>query len=241
MTERHRHPHAAKDAAGRLKKARKIEAIVSRRRPLAGARVLEVGCGSGFVIAHLAKQAGVDGEGVDVVDERVVSDGYSFTPVDGTALPFADGSFDLVVSNHVVEHVGDREAQQAHLREVARVLTGAGILYLATPNKWAVREPHYNLPFLSWCPQTIADRYVRVTGRGDWYDVNPPRPKYLAAMLAEAGLQVDDATAEAALLFVELEASGVRRVPLRIASMAVNRLPRLAPTQVYVATMPQAR
>jgi SAM-dependent methyltransferase len=50
---------------------------------------------------------------------------------DISALPFADGSFDLVTANMVVEHLGDPEQQ---FREVARVLRPGGSLLLHTPN-----------------------------------------------------------------------------------------------------------
>jgi ubiquinone/menaquinone biosynthesis C-methylase UbiE len=52
--------------------------------------------------------------------------------ITGTHLPFADDSFDVVLSNHVIEHVED---QGEHLKELRRVLREDGICYLATPNK----------------------------------------------------------------------------------------------------------
>ena len=53
--------------------------------------------------------------------------------VDGTALPFPDASFDVVVSFDVFEHIRDSDA---HLREVHRVLRPGGVYLLQTPNKW---------------------------------------------------------------------------------------------------------
>lgn len=47
------------------------------------------------------------------------------------ALPFCDGSFDLVTANMVVEHLTDPERQ---FREIGRVLRGGGVLLLHTPN-----------------------------------------------------------------------------------------------------------
>lgn len=50
--------------------------------------------------------------------------------VDMTAMEFADASFDVLIANHVLEHVGDLGAA---LREVARVLAPGGIAILQTP------------------------------------------------------------------------------------------------------------
>jgi len=48
-----------------------------------------------------------------------------------TALPFADGSFDLVTANMVVEHLADPLAE---FREIARVLRAGGMFLFHTPN-----------------------------------------------------------------------------------------------------------
>ncbi|QWT18407.1 class I SAM-dependent methyltransferase [Bacillus sp. NP157] len=50
--------------------------------------------------------------------------------VDMTAMSFAEGSFDLVIANHVLEHVGDLPAAMA---ELARVLAPGGLAILQTP------------------------------------------------------------------------------------------------------------
>jgi SAM-dependent methyltransferase len=52
-----------------------------------------------------------------------------FALADGMALPFPDGSFDLVLSHAVIEHVADAPL---YLRECARVLAPRGHVYLST-------------------------------------------------------------------------------------------------------------
>jgi 2-polyprenyl-3-methyl-5-hydroxy-6-metoxy-1,4-benzoquinol methylase len=62
-------------------------------------------------------------------------------------LPFPDEYFDVVVSNHVIEHVSD---QQLHLSEIARVLKPNGVVYLATPNRLWPWEVHYRVLVLHY-------------------------------------------------------------------------------------------
>ena len=81
-------------------------------------------------------------------------------------MPFRSSSLDIVVLNHVLEHVTD---QTRLLSETWRVLKPKGICYLSCPNQYSLVEPHYRLPFLSWLPRGIANSYVRLTGRGKTY------------------------------------------------------------------------
>jgi SAM-dependent methyltransferase len=70
-------------------------------------------------------------------------------------LPFPDGTFDVVISNHVVEHVADPDR---HLSEIRRVLKASGVCYLATPNRWWLFEVHSRLAFLHWLPASLFNR-----------------------------------------------------------------------------------
>src|SRR5439155_8077559 len=93
---REQETHVILDRESRLLKACKIERLLERHVRLEGARVLDVGTGSGYIAASLAGRVGPAGSvvAVDVVDKRQVSDGFEFTQVAGTTLPFPDQSFD---------------------------------------------------------------------------------------------------------------------------------------------------
>ncbi|HUA21323.1 MAG TPA: class I SAM-dependent methyltransferase [Bryobacteraceae bacterium] len=69
---------------------------------------------------------------------------------DGTCLPFADGSFDLVFSNSVIEHVGSREDQARFAAEIARV---GRQYWVQTPNRRFPVEQHLWTPFIHWLPR----------------------------------------------------------------------------------------
>jgi SAM-dependent methyltransferase len=85
-----------------------------------------------------------------------------YVQADACALPFADGAFDVVHSNAVIEHVGDRHRQQAFVREAVRV---GRRVFLTTPNRWFPFEVHTRLPLVHWLPDRTAHRVYRATGR----------------------------------------------------------------------------
>jgi SAM-dependent methyltransferase len=228
--------HADLDEELRRAKARKIAAILGPGS-LRGARVLEIGTGSGVISAELAQLVSSGGslDSVDVVDERIETAGYRFTHVTGTALPFDDGSFDLVISNHVIEHVGAEPDQAAHLREIARTLAANGRYYLATPSRVSIVEPHFHLPFLSWLPQGASDAYVRATGRGSHYDCRLLTRTKLKRLLTDARLTADDRSLDAVRLFAqEARAGRLARVVGRIPPASLRPLRGAIPTMIFV-------
>ena len=188
--------HAILDAPSRRSKAGKITAILTQVGPVRGMRVLDVGTGSGTIAAEIARAVGQDGsvQSIDVTDVRVERDGYRFRRYDGAVLPFGHGAFDIVVSNHVIEHVGGLQAQRAHLAELARVLAPGGLIYVAVPNRYRLVENHYRLPFLSWLPGWAADRYLRAMKGQRHYDCRLLSRGDLLAMVRAAGMTPTDAT-----------------------------------------------
>jgi SAM-dependent methyltransferase len=232
-----RRPYAVLDGESRLFKAEKIEKMLEPVCPLEGKRVLDIGAGSGHMARALAKAVGPAGEvqAVDVLDQRLVTDGYGFTLVEDTKLPFPDESFDVVVSNHVIEHVGGRDDQVRHLREVRRVLEPEGVCYLAVPSRWVLLEPHVRLPFLSWLPRTLRSPYVRLARRGSRYDCELPTRRGLRGLLAQAGLKGSERTVEAMrVMSVVEQRTGLVGAILRAPSWLLRLLTPVNPTIVYL-------
>lgn len=171
--------YAGLDEATRRKKAAKIISILNSRVDLSSSDLLDVGTGSGHIVALIARECR-QATSVNLEDERVIKEGYRFVQVKDVRLPFPDETFDVVVSNQVIEHI---PPQQDHLNEIHRVLKKGGIAYVATPSKFTLIEPHFKLPFLSWLPKAAADGYVRLFGH-QRFDVYPLSLGRLSAMCA---------------------------------------------------------
>jgi hypothetical protein len=87
--------------------------------------------------------------------------GLVYRQADGRRLPFADGSFDVVHSSAVLEHVGSAEDQRGFIAELARVASRA--VFLTTPNRWFPIEFHSLLPLVHWLPRLWFRRLLRGT------------------------------------------------------------------------------
>ena len=237
MDNETRHPHAVLDIASRNWKALKIERLLQLQPNSQPLRLLEIGTGSGGIAhyfgTHPALQCDVDA--VDVVDNRLVTDGYRYQPVTGVDLPFGDGAFDVVISNHVIEHVGDEHAQIRHLQEIRRVLRPDGVGYLAVPNRWMLTEPHYRLKFLSWWPRSLRTPYLRLMRKGEFYDCEPLQMRQLEKMLDKAGLCCRNLCVAALRETFEIEHpdAGTTRWLRKIPNALLHPLRRIIPTLIY--------
>ena len=103
----------------------------------AGGEILEIGTGTGGML-HALIERGLHVRGVEI-DSALIAESRKWfgelpvQQVSGVELPFADASFDLVLSFDVFEHIRDSDA---HLREVSRVLRPGGRYLVQTPSKW---------------------------------------------------------------------------------------------------------
>jgi len=234
-------PHAALDLHGRRAKAEKIGRLLCLPSGCE-LRVLEIGTGSGAIAHYFATRDDLrcDVDAVDVVDQRQIREGFRYRVVDGVQLPYPDGAFDVVISNHVIEHVGARPEQQAHLHEIARVLRPAGRAYLAFPNRWQLVEPHYRLAFLSWWPRSWRTPWLRLFRRGTAYDCEPLSLGEIERMLAGTGLAFENACVPAIRMMAAIEArpSWALRLVSALPDVVLAWLRPACPTHVYLLQAP---
>jgi SAM-dependent methyltransferase len=150
-----------------------IAAALLGPRLWAGGRALDAGCGTGGFLRYLVDNgrfgalAGADiaSAAVELSRERVPEADVRVAPLH--ELPFSDDSFDLVVTNDVLQHVPQTDVA-ASLRELHRVLAPSGTLLVRTNGSRRLRQE-----------------------RDDWraYD-----PKTLRRELEEAGFALERLT-----------------------------------------------
>lgn len=144
----------------RESKARKILKVLKEARgeQIEQLSILDIGTGNGEISSFIGKTNDVCS--VDIFDTRQSTANFNFY-LCNESLPFKNESFDIVISNHVIEHVHD---QKLHLSEIKRVLKKGGFLYLATPNRLWPYEVHYKLFFLHYLPQPLFIKLLKTFG-----------------------------------------------------------------------------
>ena len=147
---------------------RRLE-MVRRHVPLAGARILDVGCGIGTYVRRF-REFSSDVHGLEVEPDRVAEASRDLPNIVqgvGEALPFPADHFDLVFSNEVIEHVDD-DRLTAH--EMVRVTRPGGSIVLFAPNRLYPFETHGayfggryvfgNIPLVNWLPDPLRERFA---------------------------------------------------------------------------------
>lgn len=123
--------------------------LIERARPIGPAdRILDLGCGTGIVARRLrerlgggARITGVDASTEMIAMARTLAPELDWREGNAMKLPFADATFELAVSQQMLQFVPDRVAA---LREIRRVLVPGGRLVAAT---WRARreQPLYEV------------------------------------------------------------------------------------------------
>jgi len=100
---------------------------------LAGMRVLDVGCGTGYYLHRLREYGAGECHGIDLMENRVAAGRERYPPLhlrvgNAADLPFADGEFDLVTQFTCLSSILDPSVRLAAAREMQRVARGGSVL-----------------------------------------------------------------------------------------------------------------
>jgi SAM-dependent methyltransferase len=96
---------------------------------LDGARVLDVGAGSGYFLHRFQEYGAGEAHGIDLMEERVAEGRRRYPTLDlrtgsATELPYGDGEFDLVTQFTCLSSILDDDVRLAVAREMRRVARG---------------------------------------------------------------------------------------------------------------------
>lgn len=141
-------------------KAKKIISILQKEITIENKTILEIGSGYGYIINQFQKRGsyaiGIDKSINLVRSAKNNNTNCEYICGDGALIPIEHNSIDVIILNHVIEHIKYKEKL---MKECNRILRKEGVIYIATPNKHFFLDPHTKIPFFGYMSEKIHDRY----------------------------------------------------------------------------------
>ena len=209
----------------RTNKAEKIQAVLEDflGKPVQGYTMADIGCHVGIICDFFAQKntcVGVDFENsVTVKNEK-----FSFITCTDENIPIESDSIDIVIYNHVIEHVRN---QLLHLKEIHRILRHSGICYFSAPNRFFPKDSHSNLWFFHYMPVPLYMKYLRKINRYTGY-TNLPTYLKQRDLCKKANFKIKEYTAEILRRPFDFHMRDIR--PLRIPAF----LQALSKINIYI-------
>ncbi|MFB0561705.1 MAG: class I SAM-dependent methyltransferase [Candidatus Lokiarchaeia archaeon] len=153
---------------------------VAEHIPFEGSRFLDLGCGMANISIYCSRYfpyvVGLDlsANVLKAAKQNIKSQqakGVNLINGDALWLPFADETFDMVLTYDMYEHVWK---QDDLLKEICRVIKPRGFLVLTTGNRFFPLDRHTMLWFIDYLPKKLANHYVRLMKKSSSYDVFQP-------------------------------------------------------------------
>ena len=181
MNSKYQHNYSTKQMSMyeeniRINKANKTIAVLKDYlEDIENLDLLDIGSSTGFMTneyaKHFNKVIGIDldSSAVEYAKNNFKKDNLQFldTPIEESS--FNENSFDIITCSHIYEHV---PSDRALMDNIYKLLKPGGICYFAAVNRFQIIEPHYELPFLSYFPKKIANKYIRLFRNEEEYYEN---------------------------------------------------------------------
>jgi MPBQ/MSBQ methyltransferase len=181
-------------------RGREATVELARRAALKpGSQVLDVGCGLGGSARYLAAEHQCQVTGIDLTQEYVdaanalagmvgLSDRVACRQASALAMPFADGTFDVVWTEHVQMNIADKPA---FYREIGRVIRPGGMLLFHDIFEGTGGPLHYPVPWAEEASISFlaAPEEVKTTLEDlgfvfhDWVDKSEPSLQWLVSTI----------------------------------------------------------
>ncbi len=166
---------------------RKVVEIIQQQRPGLTGNYLDIGSGSGQLIALTRTALSVTPHACDYTDKLMKLEGQKvdIANLNTQSLPYADNQFNLITGTEVIEHL---EHYRETLRDIHRVTAPQGLVVLSTPNILNLKSRLRFLWFGFWNlfgPLHMKESKLYSTGG----HINPVSYFYIAHALYDAGFQ----------------------------------------------------
>lgn len=152
---------------------------------VSGKRVLDIGCGSGWIELMLLDKNAKAIDAIDISKDVIAKakaqnlKKVKYKVAGATKLPYPDESFDLVVCFEVMEHI-EKEGEPKLFAEAKRVLKKNGIFLLTTPFRnpitmaldpafWINGHRHYSIEGVSRFAEDEGLKVLKIEGRGNFF------------------------------------------------------------------------
>lgn len=144
-------------------RGRYVLSVINKYTDCRNLRVLDLGSGEGGTSEVLSENnivVSFDLSMARLQRQRNKKNTYSLLRGDAMNLPFRKNSFDLIIIQDVIEHVG---SPKKLIERIDGILRPGGFVYLSTPNKLSffnlIADPHWGMPFISVLKRPVIKKY----------------------------------------------------------------------------------
>lgn len=161
------------DTEERVGVAKQIRGVVGHYfKDLKSLKCLEVACSGGAISDYFAQNC-QSVVGIDIDEKAILwakskfkRKNLSFAVMNAQKTSFKADTFDLIICNQTYNFVDNPHAL---MDEIYRILKPSGKVFFSARNKYALVEPQYKLPFLSWLPASLGRWYVKLLNKENEY------------------------------------------------------------------------